>query len=64
MPVIGFLDNTSPDPIADRLRAFRQGLKETAYVEGDNVTIVYRLAENQTSGCRSLRPIWFAAGSR
>jgi hypothetical protein len=47
MPVIGFLYNTSPDPIADRLRAFRQGLKETAYVEGDNVTIVYRFAENQ-----------------
>jgi putative ABC transport system substrate-binding protein len=45
--VIGFLYNTSPDPIADRLRAFRQGLKETAYVEGDNVTIVYRFAENQ-----------------
>jgi hypothetical protein len=47
MPVIGFLYNTSPDPIADRLRAFRQGLKETAYVEGDNITIVYRFAENQ-----------------
>ena len=47
MPVIGFLYNTSPDPIAGGLRAFRQGLKETAYVEGDNVTIVYRFAENQ-----------------
>src|SRR5215207_8778473 len=47
MPVIGFLYNTSPDPIADRLRAFRQGLKETAYVEGDNVTILYRFADNQ-----------------
>jgi hypothetical protein len=47
MPVIGFLYNTSPDPIADRLRAFRQGLNETAYVEGDNVTILYRFAENQ-----------------
>jgi putative tryptophan/tyrosine transport system substrate-binding protein len=47
MPVIGCLYNTSPDPIADRLRAFRQGLNETAYVEGDNVTILYRFAENQ-----------------
>jgi putative ABC transport system substrate-binding protein len=36
-----------PDPVADRLRAFRQGLKETGYVEGDNVTIAYRFAENQ-----------------
>jgi putative tryptophan/tyrosine transport system substrate-binding protein len=47
MPVIGFLYSASPDPVADRLRAFRQGLKETGYVEGDNVTIVYRFAENQ-----------------
>jgi putative ABC transport system substrate-binding protein len=47
MPVIGFLYSTSLDTIADRLRAFRQGLKETGYVEGDNVTIVYRFAENQ-----------------
>ena len=47
MPVIGFLYNTSLDPLADRLRAFRQGLNETAYVEGDNLTIVYRFAENQ-----------------
>jgi putative ABC transport system substrate-binding protein len=47
MPVIGFLDPTSLDARADRLRAFRQGLKETGYVEGDNVTIVYRWAENQ-----------------
>jgi putative ABC transport system substrate-binding protein len=47
MPVIGFLYTTSPDAVADRLRAFRQGLKETGYVEGDNVTIVYRFAEGQ-----------------
>ena len=47
MPVIGFLDTRSPDAIADRLRAFRQGLKETGYVEGENVAIEYRWAENQ-----------------
>ena len=47
LPVIGFLYNTSPDPIADRMRAFHRGLKETAYVEGDNVTILYRFADNQ-----------------
>ena len=47
MPVIGFLYSLSPDPIADRLRALRQGLKETGFVEGENVTIVYRWAENQ-----------------
>jgi putative ABC transport system substrate-binding protein len=47
MPVIGFLQPTSPDAYAERLRAFRQGLKETGFVEGENVTIVYRWAENQ-----------------
>ena len=47
MPVIGFLDSQSPDTIADRLRAFRQGLKDTGYVEGENVAIEYRWAENQ-----------------
>jgi putative tryptophan/tyrosine transport system substrate-binding protein len=47
MPVIGFLYPTSPDTIADRLRGFRQGLKETGYVGGENVTIEYRWAEGQ-----------------
>src|SRR6476659_8806508 len=47
MPVIGFLDSTSPDTYADRLRGFRQGLKDTGYVEGETVTIEYRWAENQ-----------------
>jgi putative tryptophan/tyrosine transport system substrate-binding protein len=47
MPVIGFLDSRSADVVSERLRAFRQGLKETGYVEGENVTIVNRFAENQ-----------------
>jgi len=41
-----FLDSRSPDAVAGRLRAFRQGLKETGYVEGENVTIAYRWADN------------------
>jgi putative tryptophan/tyrosine transport system substrate-binding protein len=43
--VIGFLGGTSPEVYADRLRAFRQGLKETGYVEGRNVQIEYLWAE-------------------
>jgi hypothetical protein len=39
LPVIGVLLPTSPDTNAGRLRAFRQGLKDTAYVEGQNVAI-------------------------
>jgi putative ABC transport system substrate-binding protein len=47
MPMIGFLDPRSPDVVSERLRAYRQGLKETGYIEGENVAIVYRFAENQ-----------------
>src|SRR5215831_16143484 len=47
MPVIGFIDPRSADAISERLRAFRQGLKETGYIEGENVAIVYRFGENQ-----------------
>src|SRR5262245_40106908 len=47
MPVIGLLDPRSPDTTAGRLRAFRQGLKDSGFVEGENVAIIYRWAENQ-----------------
>jgi putative ABC transport system substrate-binding protein len=47
MPVIGFLDSRWSDALTERLRGFRQGLRDTGYVEGENVLIVYRWAENQ-----------------
>jgi len=47
MPVIGFLHATSPDGSTERLRGFRQGLKDIGFVEGENVAIEYRWAENQ-----------------
>jgi putative tryptophan/tyrosine transport system substrate-binding protein len=47
MPVIGFLNPASPDAVAERLQAVRQGLKDTGYIEGTNVTIEYRWAEGQ-----------------
>ena len=47
MPAIGFLASQLPDAITDRLRGFRQGLKDSGYVEGENLAIVYRFAENR-----------------
>ena len=47
MPVIGFLHSASPDGNADRVRLFREGLKEAGFVEGQNVAVEYRWAENQ-----------------
>ena len=46
-PVIGFLNSQSPDNQADYIRAFRQGLKESGYVEGETVIVDYRWAENK-----------------
>jgi ABC-type uncharacterized transport system substrate-binding protein len=47
MPVIGYLNPTSIDPNANRLRGFQRGLKETGYVAGENVTMEFRWAEGQ-----------------
>src|SRR6516164_1980509 len=47
MPVVGLLDQRSPDELADRLRGFRQGLKDSDFVEGQNVAIDYRWAQNK-----------------
>jgi putative ABC transport system substrate-binding protein len=48
MPVIGFLHSQSPEGFTEPLRGFRQGLKDTGYIEGENVSIEYRWADNQT----------------
>jgi putative ABC transport system substrate-binding protein len=45
MPVIGFLSSSSPGPFAHLTAAFRKGLNESSYVEGQNVAIEYRWAE-------------------
>ncbi len=47
MPVIGFLHPTSLESFAEYLRAFRQGLKDNGYVEGENIAIESRSADNQ-----------------
>src|SRR5262249_48500227 len=47
LPVVGCLNGGSPDLFANLVRAFRQGLKESGYIEGQNVAIEYRWAEGQ-----------------
>jgi putative tryptophan/tyrosine transport system substrate-binding protein len=47
MPVIGFIRNTTRDDSADLLKAMHQGLTQTGYVEGRNVAVEYRFADNQ-----------------
>jgi putative tryptophan/tyrosine transport system substrate-binding protein len=47
MPVIGVLSAEWPDLFTDRLRVFHDGLRETGYIEGQNVAIEYRWAEGQ-----------------
>jgi putative ABC transport system substrate-binding protein len=54
MPVIGFLHSSLPDAVADRVRAFRQGLGEAGFVEGRNVAIEFRFAELQNDRLPSL----------
>ena len=64
MPVVGFLNFTSPDGFDDRLRAFRQGLRDTGYVEGaqrgDRIPLGRELIR---SIARALQPNWFAVKS-
>ena len=54
MPMIGLLHPLSPDTYGERLGIFRQGLKDSGYVEGENVTIVSRWAEGQTEQLQAL----------
>jgi putative ABC transport system substrate-binding protein len=54
MPVIGFLGSASPEAYARRLPAFHQALKETGYVEGQNVEVEYRWAQGRSDRLRAL----------
>ena len=60
MPVIGFLNGASPERSVRDVAAFRRGLTETGYVEGQNVRSNIRWAEGQYDRLPAWRPIWFA----
>jgi hypothetical protein len=64
MPVIGFLNSGSPDSYASQVKAFHHALKETGYVEGQNVAIEYRWAENQIDRLSALAGDLVAAKCR
>ena len=64
MPVIGYLDSRSPDVVASRLRAFRQGLKETGHVEARMLRSYIASRRIGLIDCQSWRLTWRAGRSR
>jgi putative tryptophan/tyrosine transport system substrate-binding protein len=57
LPVIGFISSRSPEDSPHMIEAFRRGLKEGGFVEGENVTIEFRWARATTAVCPPWRPI-------
>jgi len=64
MPVVGYLDASSPVASAQRVAVFRQDLAEAGYVEGQNVDIAFRWAEGQYDRLPALATIWLAVRQR
>ena len=64
MPVIGFLNATSPEANTARLGGFRQGLKEAGFVEGENVAIEYRWANGDNERLLELAADLVAVAAR
>jgi putative ABC transport system substrate-binding protein len=58
MPVIGYLNNGSPESDASRLTGLRRGLNQSGYVEGRNFVVEYRWGETKLTDCQRWRLIW------
>ena len=58
IPIIGFVSSRSPEESGHLLAAFRTGLKDGGFIEGQNVAIEFRWATVNTISCRRWRPIW------
>jgi putative ABC transport system substrate-binding protein len=63
LPVIGYLTARAPGDDPHLIAAFREGLKDNGFVEGQNVEIEYRFAAHQNERLPTLAPIWFAVRS-
>ena len=63
VPRIGFLDNSTASGSAVLVDAFRQELSKLGWIEGKNITIEYRFAEQKMNACLSLRRTWFVLRS-
>src|SRR5215467_3919758 len=63
IPVVGFIAGGSPDASAHFAAAFRTGLNEIGFVEGQNVRVEYHWLEGNTISCRRSRPIWLVVVS-
>ena len=61
IPRIGFLLAPSRSAVAESLEAFRQGLRDLGYVEGQNITIEYRYARESSTVCLNSRLNWFVS---
>jgi putative tryptophan/tyrosine transport system substrate-binding protein len=57
MPVVGYLGSTTPEMSSKRLAAFRKGLRDAGFEEGQNVAIEFRWADGHEDGCPSWWPI-------
>ena len=65
VPVVGVLNSTAPFGRTHLLTAFQQGIRETGYIEGRNVAIEYRWAQEQSMiNCPTSQPIWYAVVSQ